>query len=59
MGGNMEELSFEAFSERIRQKLEDIHGERDLHAFELPDVLGDPEYIKFLTIEYNFTDRVN
>ena len=55
----MDDFSFEEFSERIRQKLDRLHEERDLHAFELPDVLGDPEYVKFLTIEYNFTDRVN
>ena len=59
MGGNMEKLSFEEFSERIQEQLDNARKERDLRALELPDLLGDPDYVKFLTFEYNFTDRVN
>jgi len=55
----MEEISFEAFKDRLQQRLSKVVQERDKRAFELPDILNDPEYVRYLTIEYNFTDRVN
>ena len=55
----MGDLSFDEFEERLRQHLSDVREERDLRAFKLPDILGDEDYIRFLTIEYNFTDRIN
>ena len=55
----MDNLSFDEFEEQLRQHLSAVREERDLRAFKLPDILGDEDYIRFLTIEYNFTDRVN
>ena len=55
----MDNLSFDEFEEQLRKHLSDVREERDLRAFKLPDILGDEDYIRFLTIEYNFTDRVN
>jgi hypothetical protein len=59
MDGNMEELSFEEFKNRIRERLDKVAQERDMRAFTLPNILDDPEFTRYLTIEYNFTDRVN
>jgi len=59
MDGNMDDLSFDEFTERIQEGLDKVRQERDARAFELPNVLGDAEYIRYLTIEYNFTDRIN
>ena len=55
----MEDISFEEFSEQLREHLSNFREERDLRAFTLPNILGDEDYIRFLTIEYNLTDRVN
>ena len=55
----MDDLSFDEFTERIQEGLDKVRQERDARAFELPNVLGDAEYIRYLTIEYNFTDRIN
>ena len=59
MGGNMDELSFEEFSERLQEQLAKVREERDAKALRLPNILGDDDYIRYLTIEYNMTDRVN
>jgi len=59
MGGNMEDFEFEEFTEKLKQKLSKVVQERDKIAMELPNILNDPEYLRYLTIEYNFTDRVN
>jgi hypothetical protein len=59
MGGNMEDFEFEEFAEKLKQKLSKVVQERDKIAMELPNILNDPEYLRYLTIEYNFTDRVN
>ena len=59
MDGNVDEVSFEDFKDRLKQSFSAMAQERDKRAFELPDILNDPEYILYLTIEYNFTDRVN
>ena len=59
MSGNMDELSFEDFKDKLKQRLDKVAEERDKRAFELPDILNDPEYVRYLTMEYNFTDRVN
>ena len=55
----MNEATFEEFAKRMNEKLDSVREERDLRAFTLPNVLGDPDYIRYLTMEYNFTDRVN
>ena len=55
----MDELSFEDFKDKLKQRLDKVAEERDKRAFELPDILSDPEYVRYLTMEYNFTDRVN
>jgi len=59
MDGNMDELSFEEFKDRIQERLDKVAQERDMRAFTLPNILDDPEFTRYLTIEYNFTDRVN
>ena len=59
MDGNMDELSFEEFKDRIQERLDKVAQERDMRAFTLPNILDDPEFIRYLTIEYNITDRVN
>ena len=59
MDGKMDEATFEEFAKRMNEKLDSVSEERDLRAFTLPNVLGDPDYIRYLTMEYNFTDRVN
>jgi len=55
----MDELSFEEFKDRIQERLDKVAQERDMRAFTLPNILDDPEFTRYLTIEYNFTDRVN
>ena len=55
----MDELSFDEFKDRLQERLDKVAQERDKRAFELPNILGDPEFTRYLTIEYNFTDRVN
>ena len=59
----MDEFTFEEFAEQLKQRLSELGSkvaqERDKRALELPNVLDDPDYIRYLTIEYNFTDRVN
>mgnify|MGYP003660272492 CR=1 FL=1 len=55
----MGDLSFDEFEERLQEHYAAVRAERDLRAFRLPNILDDPEYFQYLTMEYNFTDRVN
>tara|TARA_R100000306_G_C4253110_1_gene81427 strand:+ start:255 stop:446 length:192 start_codon:yes stop_codon:yes gene_type:complete len=63
MGGNMDELSFEEFSERMRERMQEsiieARRKRDAQALTLPDILHSDEYRQHLEIEFIFTDRVN
>ena len=55
----MDSGAFEEFREQLESQLDNFRLQRDRRAFELPNILGDPDYIKMLTLEYNYTDRVN
>ncbi len=55
----MDSDSFEEFREQLENQLDKFRLQRDRRAFELPNILGEPDYIKMLTVEYNYTDRVN